>query len=458
MLCLCKRNGTALPRALLGAWLAVGLQSVAAAQAPVDLLSVYNDALVHNPQYRASAAQYRATQELVPAAFGKLLPQLGLRARYEHIWEDIDGQYYAVQDFHFDEDYDHKTYGAGLQQVLFDGALFAGLDAAKLRVTQAGFALEGSQDELGVTVVEAYFAVLGAIDSLRYANAEVESLRQESEQVGARADAGLALEADKQVALATYELALARQAEARALVDSSRLRLETLTGRPYGPLKSLPEAVALALPPLNEKAWIERARTHNASVLARTASLEAARQELAQARRGHWPTLSAQGTAYWDDHGGGVVGDREEEEQRIGVTLDLPLYSGGQVSALVSAAAARVEAAEALLEDARAQAQRDTRQAYLQITSGLLKAQGLKRAVDAAIAAELATRSAYEAGTRTNADLLRAIDARFDAERNYAVLRYRLLLNGVQLRAAAGTLVTADLIGLNRLLGAPAAP
>ncbi|HSW11891.1 MAG TPA: TolC family outer membrane protein [Solimonas sp.] len=446
-------------RMLLGAVLALGLPSLAQAQASADLLTVYSDALAHNPQYRTMAAQYRATQEMVPASFGKLLPQLGLRARYEHIWEDIDGQYYAVQDLHFDDDYDHHTYGAQLQQVIFNGSLLAGWDAAKLRVTQAGFALEGSQDELGVNVVESYFAVLGAIEGLRYADAETESLRQESAQAASRADAGLALEADKQVALATYELALARQAEARSLVDSTRLRLETLTGRSYGPLKLLPAQVSLNLPPLDEKAWIERARTHNAGVLARTAALQAAQKEMKQAQRGRWPTLNAQGLAYWDDHGGGVVGDREEEEQRIGVTLDLPLYSGGQISAQIDAAKARADAAQAQLDEARAQAIRDTRQAYLQITTGLLKAQGLKRAVEAAIAAEQATRSAAEAGTRTNADLLQAIDTRYDAERNYAVLRYRLLLNGVQLRAASGTLVTADLINLNRLLvGATPAP
>lgn len=442
-------------RAVLGAWLAVGLQATASAQGQTDLLAVYSDALERNPQYRADAAQYHAAQQLVPAAFGKMLPQIGLRARYEHIWEKIDGQYYNVQNFSFDDDYDRHGYGGVLQQVIYNGALWADLDAARLRVAQAGFALEGRQDALGVQVVENYFAALGAEEGLRYANAEVETLRQESEQASARADAGLALEADKQVALAAYELALARQAEARSLVESTKLQLESLTGKRYGALKLLPADVALELPqPMDENAWIERARTHNAFVLARTAGLEVARKELVSARRERWPRLNALGQAFWDDHGGGVVGEREEEEQRIGLVLDLPIYSGGQVSARIEANKAGVTGAEALLEQARAEAVQATRQAYLTITTGLLKAQGLKRAVDAANAAEQATRAAYEAGTRTNADLLQAIGTRYDAERNYALIRYRILHASVQLRAASGTLVTADLIGLNRQLQA----
>ncbi|AXQ28340.1 hypothetical protein D0B54_06440 [Solimonas sp. K1W22B-7] len=440
-------------RAVLGAMLLVGFQAVASAQGQADLLSVYSDALERNPQYRADAAQYRAAQELVPAAFGKLLPQIGLRARYEHIWENIEGQYYNVSSFEFDDDYDRRGYGGVVQQVIYNGSTWAELDAAKLRVAQAGFALEGRQDELGVTVVEAYFASLGAAEGLRFANAEVESLRQESEQTSARADAGLALEADKQIALATYELALAKQAEASSLVQSTKLRLENLTGKRYDTLKLLPSDVALELPqPMDENSWIERARTHNAYVLARTAGLEVARKELTSAKRERWPRLNAQGTAFWDHYGGGVVGERDEEEQRVGVILDLPLYSGGQVSAKIDASKATLTGAEALLEQARAEAVQNTRQAYLTITTGLLKAAGLKRAVDAANAAEQATRAAYEAGTRTNADLLQSIGTRYDAERNYALIRYRILHASVQLRAASGTLVTADLIGLNRLL------
>lgn len=441
--------------AVLGGCLLAGFQGAASAQGSADLLTVYNDALERNPQYRAEAAQYRATQQLVPIAFGKLLPQVGLRARYEHIWENIEGQYYNVQNFSYDDDYDRHGYGGVLQQVIFNGASFSALDAAKLKVTQAGFALEGRQDALGVEVVETYFAALGAAEGLRYANAEVETLRQEAEQSAARADAGLALEADKQGALAAYELALASQAEAKSLVESTKLRLDSLTGKRYGELKLLPAEVPLELPqPMDENAWIERARTHNAFVLARTAGLEVARKNYEGARRERWPRLNAQGTAFWDDYGGGVVGEREEEEQRIGVTLDLPIFSGGQVAAQIDAAKYGIEGAEALLEQARADAVQNTRQAYLSISTGLLKAQGLKRAMEAALAAEQANRAAYEAGTRTSADLLQAIGVRYDAERNYALIRYRILHASIQLRAASGTLVSADLIQLNRLLQA----
>jgi outer membrane protein len=450
-----NKNGISRPWFVRAAFLLATAASPAAMAAggPVDILTAYNDALEGNARHRAIVSEYQAAQQLVPAARGKLLPQVALRARYDWVWEDIEGTYYQIPNVDSNDEYERYAYGGVIEQVLFNGSLFASLGVAKLKLLQAGFALEDAQDDLLTQVVEAYFAVLGAAEGVRFADAEVATLKQQMEQISARADAGLAIDADRQGAVAAYELALARKSEAQTLMLTSELRLEALTGKQYDGLKLLPPDVPLSLPqPLDENDWIARARTHNAQVLGRAAGVEVAKKEMQQARRQRWPRLNAQGAMLREDFGGGVAGDRVEEEERVGLVLDLPIYSGGQVSAGIEASKSKVAQAEALLEDARTQAVRETRIAHLQITSGLVKAQGLKRAVDAAIAAEAATQSAYEAGTRTSADLLQAIETRYDAERNYAVVRYRILLSGIQLRRASGTLVTADLIDLNRQL------
>lgn len=455
-----NNHGMSRPR-FVGAAFLLAAALVPAAQAAAgsaDILTAYNDALEGNARHRAIVSQYQAAQQLVPAARGKLLPQVGLRARYDWVWEDIEGTYYQIPNVDSSDEYERYAYGGAIEQVLYNGSLFSALGVAKLKLLQAGFALEDAQDDLLTQVVEAYFAVLGATEGVRFAEAEVATLKQQMEQISARADAGLAIDADRQGAVAAYELALARQSEAQTLRLTSELRLEALTGKQYDALKLLPPDVPLSLPqPLDENDWIARARTHNAKVLSQATGVEVAKKELQQAQRQRWPRLNAQGAMLREDFGGGVAGDRVEEEERVGVVLDLPIYSGGQVSAGIDASKAKVAQAEALLEDARAQAVRETRIAHLQITSGLVKAQGLKRAVSAAIAAESATQSAYEAGTRTSADLLQAIETRYDAERNYAVVRYRILLSGIQLRQAAGTLVIADLIDLNRQLQSGAA-
>ena len=441
-------HGTSRARFVGAAFLfgAAVLPMAQAAGGPADILTAYNDALEGNARHRAIVSQYQAAQQLVPAARGKLLPQVALRARYDWVWEDIEGTYYQIPNVDSSDEYERYAYGGAIEQVLYNGSLFSALGVAKLKLLQAGFALEDAQDDL-------LTQVLGATEGVRFAEAEVATLKQQMEQISARADAGLAIDADRQGAVAAYELALARQSEAQTLRLTSELRLEALTGKQYSALKRLPPEVPLSLPqPLDENDWIARARTQNAKVLSQVTGVEVAKKELQQAQRQRWPRLNAQGAMLREDFGGGVAGDRVEEEERVGVVLDLPIYSGGQVSAGIDASKAKVAQAEALLEDARAQAVRETRIAHLQITSGLVKAQGLKRALSAAIAAESATRAAYEAGTRTSADLLQAIETRYDAERNYAVVRYRILLSGIQLRQASGTLVTADLIDLNRQL------
>jgi NAD(P)-dependent dehydrogenase (short-subunit alcohol dehydrogenase family) len=73
-------------------------------------------------------------------------------------------------------------------------------------------------------------------------------------------------------------------------------------------------------------------------------------------------------------------------------------------------------------------------------------------AVIAARASEEATMSGFDAGTRTNADVLRSLEERFDAERTYSDARYLYILDSLRLKLAAGNLVASDLAPFDRLL------
>ena len=74
-------------------------------------------------------------------------------------------------------------------------------------------------------------------------------------------------------------------------------------------------------------------------------------------------------------------------------------------------------------------------------------------------AAEFSSQSAldsnklgYQVGVRTNIDVLNAQQQLYSTQRDLARARYDTLLNGLRLKSAAGTLVEADLAGINALL------
>ncbi|MFP5304684.1 MAG: TolC family outer membrane protein [Gammaproteobacteria bacterium] len=427
-------------------------------QSITDLLGVCNDALQFNAGHRAARAQYEATRALVAQARGKLLPQLGLRGQYDWLHESIEGDYYGVVDIDRDDGFERGVYGAQLQQALYRPELTLGSTQADLRLQQATQLLRGEQDALLMHVVEAYFGVLAAEDAVAFARAESTAVGEQLDQIRARAASGLATEAEVKAALAEHELAIAAEAEALDGVANATTRLEALTGRRYGRIRQLPRDLRLAPPqPADESAWITRAERTNARVQAQRLAVEIAGLEHDKARKLSWPTLDLVGAAYMLDASGGISGERDETQERVGVVLNLPLYSGGQISATKRQTLALQASAQALLDETLAHAERDVRIAYRNSSAGLLRVNALKRAVDAAIAAEAATRAGFDAGTRSNAEVLEAVERRFAAERDHAGARYKFLINALRLKQLSGNLLVADLAQINRMLQAPPA-
>lgn len=418
-----------------------------------DLLTATSDALRSNARYSASMAEYRALREQIPQARAKWLPHLGLFGDYSYFDESIEGTYYGIVNIDRDDSYTRGSYGASLRQTLIDPDVFIGLDQAELRVAQAGYNLEAAQGELLVGVAEAFFALLAHDGNHALSQAKMNDLQGELNQVKGRAEAGLATRADLKLAEAGFEVAVADEAQASNAVVGRRARLTLLTGEQYGLLKKLPSEMPLDLPqPPDEKIWIERTLQRNPNVLAKQAALEIAKKELSKAKLKRLPRLNAVGQAYALNSGGGIEGERDEINERIGVNLYMPLYSGGAISSEIREAEALVDRAEATLQDARAQAVLQTRLAFLNTTDGLKKIVALKRAVEAANSAVEATRGGFEAGTKTYSDVLSSIEHRYSAQTDYALARYNFVVDSLKLRQDAGMQLTPELQRVNQML------
>ncbi|NGY05267.1 TolC family outer membrane protein [Solimonas terrae] len=455
---------------LLGACLgsSASAQGATGSQAAAsDLLTICNDALQFNPAYESARASYYAAKELVPQARGKLLPQVGLLGEYDWLRQHQDATYHG--DFEIaNRSYDTRfivngsdtftrgLYGAQLTQALYRPQLFLGLSAAKLKGEQAELALTAAQDELLINVADSYFAVLAARDAAAFAHAETEALHEQFQHASSRSDAGLATLADVKAAEASYAIASVDEADARNTLLAAQMALEALTGRSYPSLKVLPPNVGLSAPqPMDEDAWVARAQTDNPAILAQKAGLEIARINRRASERARYPQVDLVGTASAIDNTGGVSGEVDGDDESIGVRLTMPIYSGGQVSSAIRQSEELEKKADADVRDTQATTIRNTRLAFLNTSTGLQRIAALKRAVEAASDAEDAARSGFDAGTRSNTDVLDAVEKRYGAERDYAAARYRLLVNSLRLKQLSGNLLTADLAQINRLLQPP---
>ena len=417
----------------------------------VDLLEIYGHALDSDPQYRQVAATQRAVLEQRPQALAQLLPTLTFSANAMTNEEDITTEFNPI-DRTGKVSYGSHGYSLDLSQPLFRGDRIMGYLQADNLIRQADAELIAARQDLIVRTTRAYFEVLAAYDNLGFAEAEKKSLSRQLDQAKQRFDVGLSAITDVQEAQAGYDRAFAAEIEARNNVDNTQEALREITGVYISDLALLGETMPLLSPQPEEiETWTGAALEQNLNVLAARHSVDSARREVKKQQAGHLPSVDMVARHSLNSTGG-RFGSYESESSSIGVQVNVPLFSGGFVSSRVRETRERLNAELERLEQARRNAQRLTRQAYLGVISGISRVKALNQAVVSSETALEATEAGFEVGTRTAVDVVAAERATSQARRDYARARYDYLLDTLRLKQASGSLSVEDLSEVNRWL------
>ncbi len=435
----------------------LGLGLLATAAGAEDLLDVYRAALQADATLAISRARYDEARAGRPLARADLLPQLSASAGlsyHEQNYDDVPPEKAAL---YKDDHFRRRSWGLRLDQSLFDRQRWLRLEEADSQLAQASAELEAAGQQLGLRVAEAYFDVLAARDTLRFARAERKALGDQLAQIRQRFELGAAAITDVHDTRARYDLAVAQEIDAYNQYHIEKEKLRVIMGRIPGRLDGLGEELTLSPPdPPNADAWVERALADNPALRAARAAVVTARREVKRQRAGHLPTLDLTAEHHLQDDDGGFS-QGKAQETTVSLSLRLPIYSGGKVSARVAQADARQRQAEKnrLLQER--EVARQTRAAFRNVMSGISRVRALAQALRSTRTALDAARTGYEVGTRTAVDVLLALRETYRARRDYARARYDYLLATLRLEQAAGRLDEGVLARLNALL-VPARP
>jgi outer membrane protein len=273
---------------------------------------------------------------------------------------------------------------------------------------------------------------------------------------------GLAPITDVHEARAQYDQARADTILARNALADAYQALTEITGTEVRDLRGLPEDFTPALPAnrADIEALVNAAGSGNPSLQASAAQVDAAEQSVSAARAGHYPTLSLGASwgknASWGDSVGGSSRSPDNTSNAIGLTLSVPIFSGGAVQSGVRQALAQRDIAQDGMEQQKRALDRNTRNAWQSVVAGISEVEARRLAVVSAQAAYDASQVGLEVGTRTVLDLVQNQRTLFTAQVAYAQARYNFLLNRLLLSQAVGDLDMAELADINRLLTAPA--
>ena len=416
-----------------------------------SLLDIYSMAKQHDVDIQIAESGYEAQAQARPLARANLLPHASVTAGTTDVRQKTTGQVFrGGQETQGNTvNFNTHNYNLNIRQALYHREFYVQLRQAKNSVAKAKVDLDAAHQNLIMRTADAYFNVLAAQDAVTFQKSEKKAIERQLEQAKEHFEVGLIAITDVYEAQASYDLAVVKEIEAFNALEISKDALEVIIAEHVDYLHPLSDHMELVSPtPENAEDWVVKALQHNLALLSSEYTSKIAHQEIRLQQSRHLPTLDLVAT-YSDVNTGGFAGSRKNEDTRIGLELNIPIVEGGRTYYRTRQARHNAALAQNEYEKVRRRTVQGTRDAYLNVISGISRVKALATALESTKVATRAAEAGFQAGTRTSADVLLAVQDTFLAKRNYSRARYDYLLHTLRLKQATGTLSVDDLIKID---------
>lgn len=414
-----------------------------------SLVELYQLARAFDASYQSAKLQYDANLARADQAKAGILPTAGFAAGVSRT--GFDNTNPAI-----DRSFNTQNAALTASQPLYRPANWATYEQAFKQVDQAKAQLDTAEQDLVVRTSQAYFDVLAALDTLTFVRAQKAAVAEQLASAKRNFEVGTSTITDTREAQARYDLVVAQEISAENDLRVKKIALDQLVGKVEAQPKGL--IVPLDLPPLvplDVNAWVQQSELVHPNIRLAQSALSIAELEVTKAEAGHKPTLDATASYNITRSPSGTTQNAFSSRLTIGtigLQLNVPLFAGFSTQNRIRETLSLRDKAISDLEGARRAVALSTRTAYF----GLLSGQGQVNALEAA---ELSSQSAldanklgYQVGVRINIDVLNSQSQLFQTKRDLAQARYNVLLGGLRLRQANGTLNPEDLQLINTLL------
>lgn len=419
-----------------------------------DLHELLQEAAEHDAKYLTALHTSLAAAQNPAIAWADYLPRVSIQADGSQTNQDIkrvNNPLYAGGR----TSYDTENYNFVIQQPVFNWETIERIGQADAQSAKALSDLEEARQDLILRVSEAYFNLLAAKNGLNQILVEKKLVAKHLEQATEQRRRGFAGRPDVADAQARLSLIEAKEIEARSQIQDGVQALAELTGkRPTTIMGVDREAPLMFVDPIELDYWIKASLDNSPSIRSKQQAVEVARKEMNARAAGHYPTLNLTAKYGRQDTGGGSYGGGGAlvDTGQVMLSLNVPIYQGGKVSALEKQAEEQLNATMADEEQEKRTVERKTRAAYFNIKNSIKRADALKESVLAQEIALTAKRKGYQKGIFSIVDVLGAEKTLTEAQTEYEKARCEFFLNRLRLYQAVGEIKENDLIGINSWL------
>jgi outer membrane protein len=314
-----------------------------------------------------------------------------------------------------------------------------------------------AEQDLIIRTSQTYFDVLAALDTLTFVLAQKAAVAEQLASAKRNFEVGTSTITDTREAQARFDLVVAQEIAAENDVRVKKMALDQLVGKNNTEPKPL--VVPLTLPslaPSDVSQWVAETETSHPSIAQAKLALEVAKLETTKAELGHKPTLDLNASLGVSRNQGTATNANANTTRNnsgtVGLVFNWPLFAGFAVQNRIKETLALEDKARADLDIAMRTVAQTTRAAFYGVQSGLSSVKAFEAAEFSSQSALDANKLGYQVGVRINIDVLNSQSQLFQTKRDLAKARYDVLLGGLKLRQANGTLKVEDLAPVNALL------
>lgn len=420
---------------------------------PTSLLAAWDYAQQQDASYLKALAERDAGAEDAIIGRAQLLPQISASGSLGRARTETE-RLTALGAQSSEERYDTEAWALQLRQAIFRPRAMIGYQQGKVAARLADAKWQSARQGLIRRLVEQAAAIAEAEARLRTAQLARATQRQLSVVASRQLQAGEATRSEEARARSALMAAVRDVDEQRvALAEARQGWLELVGHRPF-PFQIRPALIDLLTVPGDGdmETLMAVATRDNPALRAARHEIESARYDVRRAQGDRLPNIDLVASRTYNDSDTDNTIGSAFDTQRIVLQASIPLFTGGQISAVIRQSRAMERAAEFALKELLARAR-------ISLSRDIVRFEQARSALTAAESALEAANTEYRqaelgriAGTSTLAELVRAERAQSEASRDQTIAVIALLRAWLSVQDVLGGLDARTLDALDKYL------
>lgn len=397
-------------------------------------------AMINDPQYKAARAELSSTRQSAPLARSALRPNVSMVLSDALVKGSLANEASGTTTTR-DLDYRAPVRSLNLRMPLYNREASQRVLMADQQVAYGEALFVVRTAEMLEKVAVAYFQLSIARHQRAAATFQHKAALAQRDQAQRVYELGEGTKTNAIEANASVQLSSALLAETNHQVIQAELAFQQTTGTAVDhaiTLEYVPRSSPQTASSASLEEWLAKAASQSPSIAARRIAVAIAETAIERNSSGHYPRL---------DLIAGISSSRNEsvstinqtiEQQSVGLQLNLPLYSGGYVSASVIQSLADLDKAQADLEAEQQNVARTITRLYFAMSTAGDKAAAYQKILEAQRISLEGQRKSVQADLASQVDVVLGESKVAQAGADAAKAFSEHILAGIQLTAKSG--------------------